>query len=1689
MEQDAQQRILEYFIEEASDHLNMMEQGLMELQYSDDPADVLRELFRGAHSVKGGAAMLGLQAILSISHQLEDYFKILQDRQLHIDQELEGYLLQGLDILKVMFYALPTVDPIINEQCLADMKPLGRKIEAKLNNLSAEPFEEIITSDYSSELVYTEWNPSELVYTEESVPTPEPEPFHAPEPLPVEHLVAPLPIETVQKALVPVATTLVHTPLSPDEQRILGYFIEEAQENLATAERNLAALRKPDADPDLDPDELREELYRSFHSLKGGAAMLHLQAIRQIAFRMEHFCREVHMQPALLDAVLNDYLGQGRLLLEGIVNRLPEVNLELDEAALQASDPLMTRIENKLNGIETVDADVVAATPEVVSVMELPQEEPELIVASTEPLVVVEEPAFIEAVSASEIVASVESDWAEPVFSEAFEAPETIEEVFGGLPELIVAEETLPTIEAIETEPESMAVEPAYEPEAIELIFAPEEVAQVEPEFISVPAISAIDPAESEFIEIAPAIEAAAPPELETVEVISAVEAIDPIESEFVEVTAIEAIDPVEPEFIEVTPAIEAMAQLEPEAIFIAAVGMVASMPTIMAEAQETANVEAAEVIPAVETLAEPELEILEVISTVEAASSIEPEIVEAIPALEALAEPEFIAAVAEPPSIPTDFLEQIDEGIYTLQECFIQPRFEPIREEILTLTRTLTELGAVYGFSGFERLCQTLAMALLRSGEEHWQEMGFRTLAEFQQAKALIRQGDGAKVKPSNWLMECAGFQVELPEPEVVEVVVEEQPEALQAMIPEQEINPDPEIIPEVEVLIAVTETLAEPVETEELVEPEIAVALTEEELSEPESAENQGLTTLTLETLMSAEFQNDEEPIEAPPQTVEAVAEPEEEDPLGDILAQLFAPPKADFIAAQVQASVIEKQIQQEQDTIASLSSIFPEDEAEPMTAALETSSRSDAESLEDLFTAMPEVELERAVSTPVAQELAAMSASEADMDLAALFGASAIGALEVTGSTKAVPPTPVTPKEPPTAPPTARPARRPARAESTPEKNGREVARPAAAASSEPRAPLTGPVVRRTMRVEVRHLDGLSNLVGELVINRNTLENQQIRLRSSLEMLQQRVSKMDRVSRELEEYYDKSVLGIQAPGASSNPIDSINRGQEAFDALEMDRYTAFHTLSQEIMELIVRIKEASSDIEFVVDESDETSRQFRQTSSQLQEGLNQIRMLPLSELVDRLPRAVRDLSINMGKEVELELLGRETLLDKAILEELYDPLTHLTTNALMHGIEPIEERRRLNKKAKGKITVSASHQGNQTIIAVKDDGRGLDARRIRAKAVERGLLSAEQAAVMTDSEVFPLIFLPGFSTVEQVTEIAGRGVGMDVVQNRLNRLRGNVLIDSTPGEGTTFTIRLPLTLSISRAILCRHGQGMIAFPLDSIDEMVELPTNRIKAEGKRRYILWRDRFIPFVPLTELLMYQRPGLATSQDFMKEKEVATVILRGGDAYVAVGVDAFIEEQEIVIKQLKGPVDKPQGLAGVTVLGNGQVMPIADVGELIGMVTGQLPALKEIKPYRPTKVVKQPSQPTVLIVDDSITVRELLSMTFVKAGYRVEQARDGQEATEKLKAGLACDMVFCDVEMPRMDGFEFLSQVQKDSRLNHIPVAMLTSRSADKHRQTAYQLGAKGYFTKPYLEEDLLRGAELLLKGGQMAMV
>jgi len=359
------------------------------------------------------------------------------------------------------------------------------------------------------------------------------------------------------------------------------------------------------------------------------------------------------------------------------------------------------------------------------------------------------------------------------------------------------------------------------------------------------------------------------------------------------------------------------------------------------------------------------------------------------------------------------------------------------------------------------------------------------------------------------------------------------------------------------------------------------------------------------------------------------------------------------------------------------------------------------------------------------------------------------------------------------------------------------------------------------------------------------------------------------------------------------------------------------------------------------------------------------------------------------------------------------------------------------------------------------------------------------------MSRSEVYDLLFMPGFSTQEQATEYAGRGVGMNVVQTSLQEIRGTVSIDSTIGKGTVFTIRLPLVLSISKALTCISDRARIAFPMDGVEDMIDVPRDQVTtgADGLP-CIEWRGQSLPFRPLRDLLAYNRHlGRGSVYGFNTDDDmISVIVLRSAGNFLAVQVDQVSTEQEIVIKPLEGPVPKPIGIAGATVLGDGRIVAIADVLELIDLATGRLRkdtggTLWDEGDRAAAEAEIEKTEPTVLIVDDSITVRSLLSITFEKSGYRVEEARDGKEAWEKMKSGLPCDIVFCDIEMPRMDGLELLSRMQKDAVLCELPIAMLTSRGADRHRQMAYSLGAKGYFTKPYLEEQLLDAASRMLKG------
>ncbi len=647
----------------------------------------------------------------------------------------------------------------------------------------------------------------------------------------------------------------------------------------------------------------------------------------------------------------------------------------------------------------------------------------------------------------------------------------------------------------------------------------------------------------------------------------------------------------------------------------------------------------------------------------------------------------------------------------------------------------------------------------------------------------------------------------------------------------------------------------------------------------------------------------------------------------------------------------------------------------------------------------------------------------------------------------------------------------------------------------------------VFEQTAKVPVKQLDNLSNLMGELVVNRNSLEQDQERMRQFLDNLLDQVSLLSDVGQRMQDFYERSLLEISLlsgrkssvwnTSRSSSDDKQKNRGYDPiaqlydddFDSTELDRFTPFHTLSQEIIELVVRVRESAADIEFLVEEADQVSRQLRQVTTQLEEGLTKARMEPFAQEADRLARPVRDISIKCGKQAELYVEGRETLIDKMLLGKLHDPLIHLVNNAITHGIEPQNVRVVAGKPANGRIAIKVFHQGNQTVIAISDDGAGIDVKRVKEKAIRKGLVTPERAATMSNLDVYDLLFHPGFSMKDQADEFAGRGVGMDVVRTSLNEIRGTITTDSTLGKGTTFTIRLPLNMSISRALCCISDRARIAFPMDGVEEMIDIPREQIQtmSDGKQA-LEWRGSLLPCRHLRELLTYKRHlgrgnvyGTNTEEDM-----ISVIVLRSAGTHLAVVVDQVLAEQEIVIKQLEGPVPKPVGVAGATVLGDGQIVAIADVLELIDLAMGRI--RKEASPWpsgisAPTEQLPQKTQPTVLIVDDSITVRSLLSITFEKSGYRVEEARDGKEAWEKLKSGLPCDLVFCDIEMPRMDGLELLSRMQKDPALVDLPIAMLTSRGADRHRQMAYQLGARGYFTKPYLEEQLLEAAGRMLRG------
>lgn len=647
-------------------------------------------------------------------------------------------------------------------------------------------------------------------------------------------------------------------------------------------------------------------------------------------------------------------------------------------------------------------------------------------------------------------------------------------------------------------------------------------------------------------------------------------------------------------------------------------------------------------------------------------------------------------------------------------------------------------------------------------------------------------------------------------------------------------------------------------------------------------------------------------------------------------------------------------------------------------------------------------------------------------------------------------------------------------------------------------------TPALLEQTMRVPLRELDNLGNLIGELVIQRNQLEQQQDRLRRFLDKLLNQVHKLSEVGVKTQELYERSLLEGALINSSQServsfslpPTKDGGLVVEQLNALELDRFTGFHLLSQEAIELIVRVREAAADIEYVVGETEEVTRNLRQVTTQLQEGMTKSRMVPFSQAADRLPRAVREISLRLKKQVKLQVEGRDILIDKMLLENLSSPLTHLINNAITHGIEAPKLRQQRGKPAAGKVTIRAFLQGNQMVITVSDDGEGIDLEQVRVRAITKGMIAPEQVNNLSDQDLYKLLFYPGFTTKDSADDFSGRGVGLDVVKTSLQELRGTVSIESFPGRGTTFTIRLPLRLNICKVLCCWSGQSQMAFPLEIVEGTREIAPSDLQPNERGIPCLpWQEHLLPCYSLSHLLSYNYPlrqqGIYPSRQ--EEETVPIIILRTGSELFALKVERLLNEQEILIKSIEGPPPKPPGIAGAAILADGSIMLIADVVELWEIAQGQLPTDGSLPAWKQTGITvtdregvwEKPEQvkPLVLIVDDSITVRELLSLSFSKNGYRVEQARDGQEAWEKLSAGLPCNLIFCDVEMPRLSGLDLLSKLKSDEKLAAIPFALLTSRGADRHRQIAAQLGASDYLIKPYTDQELLDAAQRMLEG------
>jgi chemosensory pili system protein ChpA (sensor histidine kinase/response regulator) len=603
-------------------------------------------------------------------------------------------------------------------------------------------------------------------------------------------------------------------------------------------------------------------------------------------------------------------------------------------------------------------------------------------------------------------------------------------------------------------------------------------------------------------------------------------------------------------------------------------------------------------------------------------------------------------------------------------------------------------------------------------------------------------------------------------------------------------------------------------------------------------------------------------------------------------------------------------------------------------------------------------------------------------------------------------------------------------------------------------------SAPVERVEMaRVDADLLDTMLNNAGEVSIFRARIDQQVNSIDFNLAELARTVTRLKEQLRGLEIETEAQVL---------NRHQDVEPRRSDFDPLELDRYSALQQYSRALAETSGDVASIQGLLETLTREAQNLLTQQSRVITELQNGLMRTRMVPFQRHVQRLTRLVRQAANDTGKRAELVVQGASAELDRQMLERMVPPLEHMLRNSVVHGIEAPERRTALGKPDVGRISISLERDGAEVVIVVADDGAGISVKLIREKAIALGL--TDHNAKLTDEEALQLILEPGFSTAGHVTQAAGRGVGMDVVATEVKRLGGGLFIDTTPGKGSRFTIRLPFTLAISQALIVRVAEEVYALPLATVEGVVRLPRNIVARHlGKDAPLFeYGGQKYRFQQLGSFV-----GMGATRLPESDVAISVVLIRAGEHSTALVTDELVGSREIVVKSLGPQISGIRGIAGATILGDGRIVIILDMGSLV----------RSEWRARPTETVvldQRDRRTFALVVDDSITVRRVTQRLLERNGMRVLTAKDGVDAVSLLQDNLP-DIILLDIEMPRMDGYEVAAHVRNDPRLKDIPIVMITSRVSEKHRARAIELGVDDYLGKPYQESQLLDAIEPLV--------